>query len=264
MKRPSFQFYPGDWRQNANLRRCSPAARGIWMDVMCLLHDSEEYGLLRWPLKDIASAAGASMPNLRELVTKGVLKGDDKAVTVPFIYTPISGRKEGASVTLVGTQDGPVWYSSRMVKDEYVRTVRGENTRFSGDKDDAGDVPKATSKPALKPSPKPPFGDGSSSSSSSSPSGNTPKAPKGAGLRFEEFWTAWPKGERKQDRKKCHEKWISGDLDEVGDAILADIEVKRGTEKWREGYIEAPVVYLNNRRWEDGGGASETQQVSFV
>lgn len=176
MKRPSFQFYPADWRQNANLRRCSPAARGTWMDVMCLLHDSEEYGLLRWPLKDIASAASASMPNLRELVAKGVLKGNDKAVTLPFIYTPRSGRKEGEPVTLVSTQDGPVWYSSRMVKDEYIRTVRGENTRFGANKDDADDALKRAPKLA----PKPPFGDGSSSSSSSSTSVNTPKAPKGA------------------------------------------------------------------------------------
>jgi hypothetical protein len=29
MKRPAFQFYPSDWRNNANLRRCSPAARGV-------------------------------------------------------------------------------------------------------------------------------------------------------------------------------------------------------------------------------------------
>ena len=36
------------------------------------------------------------------------------------------------------------------------------------------------------------------------------------------------------------------------DIILADIDVKRQTEKWRGGFIEAPEVYLNNRRWEDG------------
>ena len=51
MKRPSFQFYVADWRLDQKLRRCSPAARGVWIDILCLLHDSDEqYGVLRWPL----------------------------------------------------------------------------------------------------------------------------------------------------------------------------------------------------------------------
>ncbi len=154
MKRPAFQFYPGDWQRNANLRRCSPAARGVWVDVMCMLHDSDEYGVLRWPLKDIAQAAGASMAHVRELVEKAVLKGSDKRVDDAYVYTPRSGRKDGEPVILIPTQAGPIWYSSRMVKDEYVRTIRGESSRFG---EHMGEAPK--------PAPKPPFGDGSTSAS---------------------------------------------------------------------------------------------------
>lgn len=171
MKRPSFQFYPGDWTSNSNLRRCSHAEKGIWVDVMCLLHDQEEYGIVRWPLKEIAQAVNCTVTLLRGLVTKGILKGADAPNAVePFIYVPRSGRKDGEPITLVRAQVGPLWYSSRMVKDEYVRTIRGESSRFgAGD----GDAPKTT----LKSSPKPPFGDvssdGSSSSSSSSASQTT-------------------------------------------------------------------------------------------
>lgn len=74
----------------------------------------------------------------------------------------------------------------------------------------------------------------------------------GKGARFVEFWTAWPKSERKQDRAKCWEHWRAKDLDAIADTILADVRVKRGTTKWSEGYIEAPLVYLRGRRWEDG------------
>jgi hypothetical protein len=158
VRRPSFQFYPADWRNNANLRRCSPAARGIWIDVMCVLHDSDEYGIVRWPLADLANAANAPIKLVRELVEKSVLKGDDKQVATAFVYIPRSGRKDGDPVTLVSIQAGPVWYSSRMVKDEYVRTIRGESTRFDASPKDA---------------PKPPFGDGSTSSSSSTPTVNS-------------------------------------------------------------------------------------------
>lgn len=79
---------------------------------------------------------------------------------------------------------------------------------------------------------------------------NTPPPPKGG--RFEEFWTSWPKSERKQDKAKCEDKWRRGRLDAVADAILADLALKKLTEKWRGGYVEAPLVYLNGKRWEDG------------
>jgi hypothetical protein len=195
MRRPSFQFYPGDWVANPNLRRCSHAEKGAWVDILCLLHDQAEYGVLRWPLKEIAQAVGCTLSTLQGLVAKGVLKGDDKDSSSAFIYTPRSGRKDGQPVTLLPAQSGPVWYSSRMVRDEYVRTVRGEGSRFSG-----GD--EAPSKQALKTAsklaPKPPFGDGSSSSPSSSSSvspslrsGDTAQRPSGDRGYAPEFEAAW-------------------------------------------------------------------------
>lgn len=93
---------------------------------------------------------------------------------------------------------------------------------------------------------------------------DTPPTPKGGCKRFEEFWSAWPKGDRKQDKVKCAKKWMRDSLDLVADVILKDIETKRHTEKWREGFIEAPLVYLNGNRWEDGVEAGEPQQETFV
>ncbi len=151
MKRPSFQFYTADWQGNSNLKRCTHEEKGIWMDILCLMHDQEEYGILRWNLKEIAQAVGASFSKIKALVTKGVLKGSD-AGCEDYIYTPRSGRKDGIPVILIPKQDGSIWYSSRMVRDEYVRTIRGESSRFS-------EAPKS--------SPKPPKGDGSTTSSSS-------------------------------------------------------------------------------------------------
>src|SRR6218665_2549403 len=100
MKRPSFQFYPADWRNNAKLRRCSEAARGAWMDVLCLLHDSDEYGVCRWPLAAIARAAAVSIKLLRELADKDVLKGSD-APHAAYSYTPRHAGRDGDPVVLV-------------------------------------------------------------------------------------------------------------------------------------------------------------------
>lgn len=167
MKRPSFQFYPADWRNNAKLRRCSEAARGAWMDVLCVLHDADEYGVCRWPMTDLARAAGVSLKLLRELASKDVLKGADGTHSA-YIYIPRHAGRNGDPVELVAAGNGPCWYSSRMVRDEWVRQRRGGESRFG-----ATDAPpKANPKATPKVSPKPPIGEpvgyGSTSSSSSS------------------------------------------------------------------------------------------------
>ena len=84
---------------------------------------------------------------------------------------------------------------------------------------------------------------------------NTPIPPTGG---FEVFWECWPKNERKQDKAKCSEKWKRDSLDAVAEAIVADVTAKKHSQKWRGGFIEAPMVYLNNRRWEDGAAGAAT------
>lgn len=158
MKRPSFQFYPADWKGNSNLRRCSEAARGAWMDILCVLHDSDEYGVVRWPLEELAMAAGVSITSANELAKKNVLKGSDSKHE-GFTFTPTHAGQKGETVILIQPGDGPCWFSSRMVTDECIRHRRGNQTQF---------------KPSPKPTPKPTiggsFGDGPTSSSSSSSS----------------------------------------------------------------------------------------------
>ena len=168
--RPAFQFYPADWRNNAKLRRCTVSARGAWIDVMCMLHDSDEYGVLRWPLADVAQAAGHPVKLLQELVTKGVLKGADKN-QAPYTFTPRHAGKDGDPVTLIPGSDGPCWYCSRFVKDEYIRQRRGANARFGPDNPPPKTTPKSP--------PKVPIGDnegyGASSSSSEEQELTVPK-----------------------------------------------------------------------------------------
>lgn len=265
MTRPSFQFYPGDWQANSNLRRCTHAEKGVWIDVMCLLHDSEEYGVLRWPLKEIAQAIGAPLSMLRSIITKGVLKGADKGQTcAAFVYVPRSGRRDGDPVTLVAEQEGPIWYSSRMVKDEHVRSVRGESSRFQSDGDDAL---KASPKPpfgdSTKASSKPPLGDGSSSSlkNISSPRGDS-ASPNGSS-GFGRFWDAWPSTGRKVAKAKCREKWRGACLDAIAEQVIGHVVAMKATQQWLDGYEPAPLTYLNQRRWEDelplGVGAANGQ-----
>lgn len=190
MKRPAFQFYPADWRNNAKLRRCSEAARGAWVDVLCVLHDSDEYGVCRWPLADLARAACVSMKSIRELAEKDVLKGSDKG-TQAYVYTPRHAGQDGDPVTLIAASESPCWFSSRFVRDEYVRTKRGMGSRFGEENQPPKTAPKETPKVGIGDGEGMRQGDGPSSSSSSTSINNPNPAPLGAtGAVGELFETA--------------------------------------------------------------------------
>lgn len=82
MKRPFLKFYPSDWRSDPALKLCSLSARGLWMEMLCLMHEAEPYGHLKVrgvPLDASALAAlvGASEESVRaclhELEFRGVL-----------------------------------------------------------------------------------------------------------------------------------------------------------------------------------------------
>lgn len=82
---------------------------------MAFMHDADRYGVLTWPLKEIAQAVGCPLALVTELVAKSVLKGCDKGACEAYIYPPRSGRRDGEPVTLIGAEAGPIWYSPLMV-----------------------------------------------------------------------------------------------------------------------------------------------------
>ncbi len=43
---PYIQFYPADWRGDIGVRGLTAAARGFWMECLCLMHEATPYGHL--------------------------------------------------------------------------------------------------------------------------------------------------------------------------------------------------------------------------
>lgn len=113
MKRPAFQFYPADWRKDPALSTCSLAARGLWIELMCVMHESESYGVL--------SING--MPMTTQQIARSV--GESAAV-----INKLMAELRAAGVFSV-TENGSI-YSRRMVKDERLRNVRAESGRLGG------------------------------------------------------------------------------------------------------------------------------------
>ena len=87
-KLPAFMFYPGDWQKDPCLRRCSKAAKGVWMDLLCLLFECPVRGVFvdasgkPWSDEEIAEAIGgdigANLGYIAELVSKGVAQRDTR------------------------------------------------------------------------------------------------------------------------------------------------------------------------------------------
>lgn len=190
MKLPAFQFYPGDWRKDPDLSRCSKAAKGVWVDMMCLMFECEERGVLAtgglpWTNEEIAAAVGGDLTGaltcIQELLDKRV-----------------AHRNESGAV-----------YSRRMVRDEHKRKscgnagkMGGGNPKFKGQGkgNSKGDV-KGDSKQNTK---------ASSSSSSSFSSSNITSSDEEGGkskqknfpLVLEKFLEAY--------EKQCGKKYVIG------------------------------------------------------
>jgi hypothetical protein len=143
MKRPSFQFYPSDWLRDTALRSCSTGARGLWIDMICFMHEGSPYGYLKVADKVILPS------NLARMV------GETLEVVDGWLH-----ELEEAGVYDV---DNGAIYSRRMIRDEELRQKRAEGGKLGGNPNLKVNH-EVKSKDKQKPTP--------SSSSTSSPSKN--------------------------------------------------------------------------------------------
>jgi hypothetical protein len=84
MSQPWMKFFPSDWRADPALRMCSIGARGLWIEMLCLMHEAggsltvNGKGLLP---RQLAALAGASIEDvtayLVELSDAGVFSRDE-------------------------------------------------------------------------------------------------------------------------------------------------------------------------------------------
>jgi len=74
---------------------------------------------------------------------------------------------------------------------------------------------------------------------------------------FEKFWQAWPKNggrySRKGGKAACLSVWNKRYHFTQADQIIKHVEWLKTTEAWLKdqgAYIPAPLVYLNQQRWD--------------
>jgi len=81
---------------------------------------------------------------------------------------------------------------------------------------------------------------------------------------FDKFWEAWPKSTRKGAKAECKKKWVKNYCETCADQIIKHVEWMKTTDQWRKNegaFIPAPLVYLNQQRW-DGAEIPEIKPTS--
>jgi hypothetical protein len=72
-------------------------------------------------------------------------------------------------------------------------------------------------------------------------------------MTFEDFWNAWPKSVRKGGKSTCLAKWNKLKLDTQADQIIKHVVWMKTTDAWKKAngdFIPAPLVYINQMRWD--------------
>jgi hypothetical protein len=111
MSKPWLKFYPRDWRGDQALRHVSLPARGLWIDMICIMYEAKPYGHLLigdQPLDeaDLSRAVGSSVEEVRALL-------------VELLAAKVCRR----------TRTG-VLYSKRMLED-HKRSVNGQKAKLA-------------------------------------------------------------------------------------------------------------------------------------
>lgn len=248
MKRPSFQFYPADWKNNVKLRRSSEAARGIWMDILCSLHDEDTYGQAHYPLEELARAASAPLKLVKELVTRGVLKGSDAGRVVHTKEIRHAGK---VTEVILIDRDGPCWFSSRMVNDEHSRTGRGASTRFTADNQPSGSpIRRVGDEDGERQV------DGATTSTSSTSSKEkTTQEGSAVCVDFDRWLEGFPKKTELVDAKKE----FAAALNKTSiDALLsASLAYANSVKDKPIRFIKSPAAWLREERWTDAHAKTE-------
>lgn len=125
-KLPALQFYPGDWKKDIGVQSLDLHHRGLWFEMLLLMHDSDERGKLVLngrPMNRemIARAVGLDIQTFNQNLTKLLEFG----------------------VASLEAETGTI-YSRRMVRDEKNRLAHAEAGKKGGNPRLVNQIPNQT------------------------------------------------------------------------------------------------------------------------
>jgi hypothetical protein len=224
------KFWPADWRADPALRSVSPAARGLWIDLLTLMHEAEPYGHL---------LIGGVAPTPRRLAS--VLSMREKEV--------VSLLDDLRSAGVCSETDEGIIYSRRMVRDAARQEIFRLHGKKGGNPTLKGGVNPTLNAPLILQEAESeaetdrvlPFGQ---NSRARGPRASAPREPTG----FPEFWALYPAKVGKQAALKA---WPKAVRSAGGDPLQIVLGLKTRLHLFNTDFIPNPATWLNQGRWDD-------------
>ena len=99
MKLPWLKFFPSDWLSDEALRGCSPSARGLWVDMICLMSKSKRHGYLMagdrpMGAEQLARIFGETLEKTSELLVE-LAQAGVYSIDKDFIFSRRMVKDEG-------------------------------------------------------------------------------------------------------------------------------------------------------------------------
>jgi len=146
MKLPAIQFYPGDWHKDQGVQALDLLQRGAWFELLLMMHDSDERGVLL--------VNGQPMPDAVIARRLGLDNQTANQILTTLLTYGVASRRES---------DGAL-FCRRMVKDEKLRRVRTEAGKKGGNPHLLNQKPKQKATTRVKQIPTPSFSSSTTSS----------------------------------------------------------------------------------------------------
>ena len=265
-KLPWLKFYPGDWRADPALRVCSLAARGLWLEMLAIMHEAEPRGHLLvkgrpLTVEQLAVLTGSSIDecsrHLEELEIAGVFDRRKNGVIVSrrmerdenLSRKYRENGKKGGNPNLCNKGENakslnPPDKSPDIAKKPEARIQKPESSSLRSDETRARNPTNSDGQSERELIPDlPDFLDRRKPSGANPTSNDYPPNP------FEEWWERWPHKIGKLAAEKAFEKVRKrGDVafDRLVRGIDDYVRTKPPDRNWCN-----PATWLNQGRWDD-------------
>lgn len=228
---PWMKFYTSDWRSDPRLKMCSAGARGVWIEMICLMHEATPYGHL---------LVHGQTPNEAQLASlTGIPSAElDQYLAELERMGVFSRTKEG------------VIYSRKLVR----MASKSAKARKSG---------KQGGNPTLRKQ-----RENDQSDNRPIKANDKPQRPEARSQNnsidqdFDEWWLKVP---RKVGKGNARAAYKSARKKTDAETLLAGIErYARSVAGKEERFIAHPATWLNGERWLDecATPAADTEQLS--
>ncbi|ORE87719.1 hypothetical protein [Aurantimonas sp. 22II-16-19i] len=229
-KQPWMKFFPADWRADPALRTCSLAARGLWIEMLSIMHEANPRGDL---------VINGRAVTARQLAA---LSGSTEALVVELLA-------ELGQAAVYSKRKNGVIYSRRIERDENRARKLRENGKMGGNpslckrsqnealdnQPDNTHIPEARCQKPEK-----------NSLGASAP--REPAPPD----RFEEFWQAYPKREGANPKKPARirfDQLVRRGHD--ADAIVAAARKLAAQHPKPTRFVPQAITWLSQERYAD-------------